>query len=174
MVTVPDAAFATTSAQLFDVHALGFPASPFTCDDRYVDLIRFPARATMRLEKAVGGTEQATRALTGGKSVGRATPFSRYIGTLAEFNGAHLTADVIDQGRRIVLATDTKPGDERFVRTGRGRWKYEIPFDQAQGIIELDMEAKWNGLNLRPGRSSPPGAAGTARARPAALESPHG
>ena len=212
VVTVPDAAFATTPAQLFDVHALGFPASPFTRDDPYVDVIRFQARASMRLENAIGGVDQTTRALTGGpfvdrppftgtgfapvpghivpvwwmrhtrlapgtelvrvfadgsstvlavfpniadgwmvdgKSVGRSTPFSRYTGTLAEFNGVHLTADVIDQGRRIVLATDTKPGDERFVRTGRGMWKYEIPFDEATGVLELDMEANWNGLNLR-------------------------
>lgn len=212
VVAVPDAAFATTPAQLFDVHALGFPGSPFSPDDPYVDVIRFPARASMRLENAVGGVDQATRALTGGPfvdrppftgtgfapvaghivpvwwmrhtrlvpdthlvrvfadgtstelavfpniadgwmvdgaSVGRSTPFSRYIGTLAEWNGVHLTADVIDQGRRIVLATHSQPTDERFVRTGRGMWKHEIPFDEAQGVLELDMEANWNGLNLR-------------------------
>ena len=212
VVTAADAAFATTPAQLFDVHALGFPGSPFSPDDPYVDVIRFPARATMRLENAIGGIDQATRERTGGPfvdrppftgtgfaavaghivpvwwmrhtrlapgtrlvrmfadgtstelavfaniadgwmvdgaSVGRSTPFSRYIGTLAEFNGVHLTADVIDQGRRIVLATHSQPTDERFVRTGRGMWKYEIPFDEAQGVIELDMEGNWNGLNLR-------------------------
>lgn len=199
VVAAADAAFATTPAQLFDVHALGFPGSPFSPDDPHVDVIRFPARATMRLENAIGGVDQKTRALTGGPfvdrppfkgtgfapvpghivpvwwmrhtrvvpntqlvrvfadgtekllavftniadgwmvdgaSVGRSTPFSRHVGTLAKWNGMHLTADVIDQGRRIVLATDTKPTDERFVRTGRGMWKYEIPFEEAEEVID--------------------------------------
>jgi len=212
VVAAADAAFATTPAQLFDVHALGFPGSPFSPDDPHVDVIRFPARATMRLENAIGGVDQKTRALTGGPfvdrppfkgtgfapvpghivpvwwmrhtrvvpntqlvrvfadgtekllavftniadgwmvdgaSVGRSTPFSRHVGTLAKWNGMHLTADVIDQGRRIVLATDTKPTDERFVRTGRGMWKYEIPFEEAEEVMELDIEAVWNGLELR-------------------------
>jgi hypothetical protein len=212
VVEAATVAFATTPAQLFDVHALGFPGSPFSPDDPFVDVIRFPARATFRLEKAIGGVDQATRALTGGpfvdrppfkgtgfapvaghivpvwwmrhtrvvpntqlvrvfadgtekllavfaniadgwlvdgESVGRATPFSRHVGTLAEWNGLYLTADVIDQGRRIVLATHSQPSDERFVRTGRGMWKYEIPFEEATEVMELDIEAVWNGLELR-------------------------
>jgi hypothetical protein len=212
VVTAEDAAFATTPAQLFEVHALGFPGSPFSPADPYIDVLRFPARSTLRLENATGGVDQATRALTGGlfvdrppftgtgfapvaghivpvwwmrhtrvvpdsqlvrvfadgtstllavfpniadgwtvdgASVGRSTPFSRHVGTLAEWDGVYLTADVIDQGRRIVLATHSKPTDERFVRTGRGMWKYEIPFEEATVVVELDVEAVWNGLELR-------------------------
>ena len=212
VVEAATVAFATTPAQLFDVHALGFPGSPFSPDDPFVDVIRFPARATMRLESAIGGVDQKTRALTGGPfvdrppfkgtgfapvaghivpvwwmrhtrvvpntqlvrvfadgtekllavfpniadgwmvdgvSVGRSTPFSRHVGTLAKWNDVYLTADVIDQGRRIVLATHSQPTDERFVRTGRGMWKYEIPFEEAAEVMELDIEAVWNGLELR-------------------------
>jgi len=212
VVEAATVAFATTPAQLFDVHALGFPGSPFSPDDPFVDVIRFPARATMRLENAIGGVDQKTRALTGGPfvdrlpfkgtgfapvaghivpvwwmrhtrvvpntqlvrvfadgtekllavfpniadgwmvdgvSVGRSTPFSRHVGTLAKWNDVYLTADVIDQGRRIVLATHSQPTDERFVRTGRGMWKYEIPFEEAAEVMELDIEAVWNGLELR-------------------------
>jgi hypothetical protein len=212
VVEASTVAFATTPAQLFDVHALGFPGSPFSPDDPFVDVIRFPARATMRLENATGGVDQKTRALTGGpfvdrppfkgtgfapvaghivpvwwmrhtrvvpntqlvrvfadgtekllavfaniadgwlvdgESVGRSTPFSRHVGTLAKWNDMYLTADVVDQGRRIVLATHSQPSDERFVRTGRGMWKYEIPFEEAEEVMELDIEAVWNGLELR-------------------------
>lgn len=212
VVTAADAAFATTPAQLFDVHALGFPGSPFTPEDPFIDLIRFPSRATMRLENATGGVDQTTRALTGGAfvdrppftgtgfapvaghivpvwwmrhtrlvpdtelvrvfadgtekllavfpniadgwvvdgaSVGRSTPFSRHVGTLAQWNGMYLTADVIDQGRRIVLAMHAQPADERFERNGHGMWKYEIPFEEATEVMELDVETVWNGLELR-------------------------
>jgi len=196
VVEAATVAFATTPAQLFDVHALGFPGSPFSPEDPFVDVIRFPARATMRLENATGGVDQATRALTGGpfvdrppftgtgfapvpghivpvwwmrhtrvvpntqlvrvfadgtdgEPVGRSTPFSRHVGTLAKWNDMYLTADVIDQGRRIVLATHSEPTDERFVRTGRGMWKYVIPFEEADEVMELDIEAVWNGLELR-------------------------
>jgi hypothetical protein len=84
-----------------------------------------------------------------GASVGRATPFSRHVGTLAQWNGMYLTADVIDQGRRIVLAMHAQPADERFERNSHGMWKYEIPFEEATEVMELDIETVWNGLELR-------------------------
>jgi len=212
VVSAADAAFATTPEQLFDVHALGFPGSPFSPADPFVDVIRFEARATLRLENATGGVDQASRALTGGPFVDR-PPFTgtgfapvsghivpvwwmrhtrlvpgtelvrvfadgtatvlaefvniadgwvadgvpvartsalpRHVGTLAQWNGAYLTADVIDQGRRIVLASQTQPTDERFVSTGTGLWKHEIPFEEADAVLELDVQANWNGLELR-------------------------
>lgn len=70
-----DVATADTPAELFEAHALGFPGSPFSADMPSVHLIRFPATPQLRFEDAVGGTDAATAALTGGPFVDR-PPFT--------------------------------------------------------------------------------------------------
>lgn len=70
-----DVATADTPAELFEAHALGFPGSPFSADMPSVHLLRFPATPQLRFEDAVGGTDAATAALTGGPFVDR-PPFT--------------------------------------------------------------------------------------------------
>ena len=41
VVRAADVAFATTPTQLFEVHGLGYPGSPFRRDDPYIDVLRF-------------------------------------------------------------------------------------------------------------------------------------
>ncbi len=41
VVRAADVAFATTPAQLFEVHGLGYPGSPFRRADPYIDVLRF-------------------------------------------------------------------------------------------------------------------------------------
>ncbi|MFI2753847.1 hypothetical protein ACGIF2_10470 [Cellulomonas sp. P22] len=75
VVRAADVAFATTPAQLFVAHGLGFPATPFGPDAPHVDVLRFPAAAQLRFEDAVGGTDEASRRRTGGSFVDR-PPFT--------------------------------------------------------------------------------------------------
>lgn len=70
-----DVAAARTPAELFEAHALGFPGAPFSADMPSVHLLRFPATAQLRFEDAVGGTDNASAALTGGSFVDR-PPFT--------------------------------------------------------------------------------------------------
>lgn len=70
-----DVATADTPAALFEAHALGFPGSPFAPDMASVHLVRFPATPQLRFEDAIGGTDRATAALTGGPFVER-PPFT--------------------------------------------------------------------------------------------------
>ena len=75
VVRADDVAWATTPADLFHAHGLGFAGSPFRADDPYIDVLRFPVTAQLRLENATGGTDAATQALTGGPFIDRA-PFT--------------------------------------------------------------------------------------------------
>ncbi|ANG84390.1 hypothetical protein [Microbacterium aurantiacum] len=54
VVRAADAAWAKTPRQLFDVHGLGFPGSPFTAESTAVDVLRFPASPYARLINATG------------------------------------------------------------------------------------------------------------------------
>ncbi|KRD43387.1 hypothetical protein ASE38_03790 [Cellulomonas sp. Root930] len=71
VVRAEDVAWATTPADLFEAHGLGFPGSPFTADAPHVDVLRFPATPQLRFENATGGPDQKTRELTGGPFVDR-------------------------------------------------------------------------------------------------------
>lgn len=75
VVAASDVAWATTSADLFVAHGLGFPGSPVTPDAPHVDVLRFEPVATSRTVAATGGVDQETRRLTGGTFVDR-PPFT--------------------------------------------------------------------------------------------------
>lgn len=55
VVRAADVAWATTPAQVFDAHGLGFPGSPFSPQSTAVDVLRFPATPFTRLINATGG-----------------------------------------------------------------------------------------------------------------------
>lgn len=211
-VQAGDVAFATTPAQLFEIHGLGYPGSPFSASDPYLDVLRFPSTPTQQLVNAIGGIDQATRSMTDGPFVDRApftgtgfatagerivplwwlthtrlapdsvlvrifadgssqelarypdvghgwvvdglavarrSPRSRFVGTLASFNQAYYLADVLDGGTRIALAMDEQPADPLFAQTAPGKWRREIARAEAGDILELNVEASWNGLRLR-------------------------
>ncbi|WP_456844332.1 hypothetical protein [Cellulomonas sp. P5_C6] len=75
VVRADDVAWATTPAEVFAAHGLGFPGTPFAPDAPHVDVLRFPATAQLRFENATGGTDAETRALTGGPFLDR-PPFT--------------------------------------------------------------------------------------------------
>ena len=65
-----DAEYATSPAQLYRLHALGYAGSPFSPDEA-IDVLIFPTAPGMRLEDAVGGTERSELAKTGGAFLDR-------------------------------------------------------------------------------------------------------
>ena len=54
VVTASDAAWARTPAELFEVHGLGFPGSPFSASSGAIDVLRFQASPFTRLVNATG------------------------------------------------------------------------------------------------------------------------
>ena len=70
-----DVAAARTPAQIFEAHGLGFPDSPFSPGMLSIHVVRFPATPQLRFEDAIGGTDNATAALTGGPFIDR-PPFT--------------------------------------------------------------------------------------------------
>jgi hypothetical protein len=74
-VPVDAADWARTPADLFIVHALGFPGSPIGPDADHVDVLRMPVTAQLQVEDAIGGTDATTRAITGGPFIDR-PPFT--------------------------------------------------------------------------------------------------
>lgn len=54
VVDASDAAWATTPAQLVQVHGLDFPGSPYAADPDFVDVIRFPATSGTPVIPALG------------------------------------------------------------------------------------------------------------------------
>lgn len=75
VVRAVDVQHATTPAAVFEAHGLGFPGSPFDPRAEHVDVLRFPATPQLRFEDAVGGTDEETRAKTGGPFIDR-PPFT--------------------------------------------------------------------------------------------------
>lgn len=75
VVPADSVAYARTPRELFDAHGLGFPGTPFSVDAPFVDVLRFPSSPQLRFENAIGGTDEATRRLTGGKFIDR-EPFT--------------------------------------------------------------------------------------------------
>lgn len=55
VVRAADVAWATTPAQLFDAHGLGFPGSPFSAQSTAIDVLRFPTTPFTQLVNATGG-----------------------------------------------------------------------------------------------------------------------
>ena len=66
---------ARTPAELFVAHGLGFPGSPVSPADPFLDVLRFEPTPQLRFENATGGTTEAERQLTGGAFVDR-PPFT--------------------------------------------------------------------------------------------------
>jgi hypothetical protein len=62
VLAAADVSWATTPEQLFQVHGLGFPGSPFTPTQEYMDVLRFPVTPFTQLVKATGGTEPSENA----------------------------------------------------------------------------------------------------------------
>lgn len=60
---------ATTPAELFHAHALGFPGSPFNADDGEIHVLLFPAQPQMSIEDAIGGNDKEGAGKTGGAFV---------------------------------------------------------------------------------------------------------
>ncbi len=54
VVRAADVSFATTPAQLFEVHGLGYPGSPFRPDDDHVDLLRFDSSPQLQYRDVPG------------------------------------------------------------------------------------------------------------------------
>ena len=73
---------------------------------------------------------------------------SRFVGHLVEWNGGHLSADVLDD--RAVLALEVEPRAELgFTRTAIGRWRREVPLTELGERFELHVSGRWNGLEVR-------------------------
>ena len=54
VVRAADVSFATTPAQLFEVHGLGYPGSPFRPTDDHVDLLRFESSPQLQYRDVPG------------------------------------------------------------------------------------------------------------------------
>lgn len=213
-----DVAAARTPAQLFEAHGLGFPDSPFSPDMLSIHVLRFPATPQLRFEDAIGGTDNATAALTRGPFIDR-PPFtgvgfsswsggtaplywlvrsripagaelvrfsidgssavvaryedvatgwvsgpglpplapapvppvpSPYIGLMAGFEGKRYSADLLQDGARVVLSSPVDPpASPGFVQTPLGRWRREVPLADLAELFELSMTGWINGLHMR-------------------------
>lgn len=64
-----DALEATTPADLFQAHALGFEGSPFNADDAEIHVLLFPALPQMQIEDAIGGNDKEGAERTGGSFI---------------------------------------------------------------------------------------------------------
>jgi hypothetical protein len=64
-----DALEATTPADLFQAHALGFDGSPFSADDAEIHVLLFPALPQMKIEDAIGGNDKESAEKTGGSFI---------------------------------------------------------------------------------------------------------
>ncbi len=54
VVRAEDVAFATTPAQLYEVHGLGYPGSPFSPDDEWIDVLRFDSSPQLQYRDVRG------------------------------------------------------------------------------------------------------------------------
>jgi hypothetical protein len=214
VVRVDQVDWATTPAELFEVHGLGFSGSPFTAASDHIDVLQFPATPQLRFESAVGGVNQKEREITGGTFVDR-PPFkglgfvpvtgdhivqlwwlrhsripagsrlvrfavdgsstvlahyidvghgwqsaaatvtppagpqvSRYVGPMAKWSETYLNADVRDDAV-VVVSEVEPPAQYGFARTAIGRWRREVPREELTELFELDVNARWNGLEMR-------------------------
>lgn len=59
VVNAADVSWADTTAKVHDAMGLGFPGSPLSPDDAFVDVLRFDVAPFMKLINAVGRTEQS-------------------------------------------------------------------------------------------------------------------
>lgn len=185
VVRADDVAFATTPAQLFEVHGLGYPGTPFSPYAPSIDVLRFESSPQLQYRDVPGyivplwwlrhsrippGAElvrifaDGTSILLGrygdvgtGWSVtqiGAHRPalasLSRCVGPVAKWHGAYLEADVVDDGRTVVLALANPPlAETGFQQAPSGRWFRRVPREDVTELFELDLTARWNGLHVR-------------------------
>ena len=185
VVRASDVAFATTPAQLFEVHGLGYPGSPFHRWDEHIDVLRFwsapqlqyrdvpgyivplwwlrhsriPPDAELVRVHRDGSSELLARygdigtgwtlAGHGGLRPSMAS-LSRCVGPVAKWHGAYLEADVVDEGRTVVLALANPPlAETGFEQSPAGRWFRQVPREEVSELFELDLTARWNGIAVR-------------------------
>jgi hypothetical protein len=184
VVRAEDVAFATTPAQLFEVHGLGYPGTPFSRHAPSVDILRFESSPQLQYREVPGyivplwwlrhsrltpGAE-LIRVFADGSQVllgrygdigtgwtvshlGAVAPLaslSRCVGPVARWHGAYLEADVVDEGRTVVLALGSPPlAEDGFAPTLAGRWCRRVPREDVSELFELDLTARWNGLEVR-------------------------
>lgn len=185
VVRAADVAFATTPSQLYEVHGLGYPGSPFHPSDPSIDLLRFWSAPQLQYRDVPGyivplwwlrhsripPDAELVRVYADGSSVLLArygdigtgwtrmgdddphppmSPLSRCVGPVAKWHGAYLEADVVDDGRTVVLALANPPLSESgFALSPAGRWYRRVPREEVTELFELDLTARWNGLAVR-------------------------
>ena len=182
VVRAEDVAFATTPAQLFEVHGLGYEGSPFSPYDRSIDVLRFESSPQLQYRDVPGyivplwwlrhsrippGAE-LVRIYDDGTStllarygdvgtgwtvtqLGAPRPslasLSRCVGPVAKWHGAYLEADVVDNGHTVVLALANPPlAETGFHQSPSGRWYRRVAREDVTELFELDLTARWNGL----------------------------
>jgi len=185
VVRAQDVAFATTPAQLYEVHGLGYGGSPFSPLAPYIDVLRFDSSPQLRYRDVPGYIvplwwlrhsrippeaelvrihDDGTSTLlarygdvgTGWSSTDLLGPqpalasLSRCVGPVAKWHGAYLEADVVDDGQTVVLALSSPPLVETgFERSAAGRWYRRVPRAAVTELFELDLTARWKGLDVR-------------------------
>lgn len=185
VVRAADVAFATSPEQLYEVHGLGYPGSPFSPFDEFIDVLRFesspplqyrdvpgyivplwwlrhsriPPGATLVRVHADGSSavlarygDVGTGWTLSGAAEGRAVlpSLSRCVGPVAKWHGAYLEADLVDDGRTVVLALANPPlAETGFQQSPGGRWYRRVPREAVTELFELDLTARWNGLSVR-------------------------
>lgn len=75
-------------------------------------------------------------------------PISRFVGPMAQWRGAYLSADPLGE-ELVVLAADAEPEGLGFVRTAAGRWRKVVPRSEVTELFEMSVTARWNGLEMR-------------------------
>jgi hypothetical protein len=78
------------------------------------------------------------------------TSLSRCVGPVARWHGGYLDADLIDDGRAVVLALSSPPLSEPgFEATPAGRWRRVVDRDEVSDLFELDLTGRYGGLAVR-------------------------
>ena len=185
VVRAEDVSFATTPAQLFEVHGLGHPGTPFSPCAASIDILRFESSPQLQYRDVPGyivplwwlrhsrippdaelirvfaDTTSVLLARYGhigtGWSVMRPgsdrpglPSLSRCVGPVAKWHGAYLEADVIEDDRTVVLALANPPLSETgFQQAPSGRWYRQVRREEVSELFELDLTARWNGLEVR-------------------------
>lgn len=74
---------------------------------------------------------------------------ARFVGPVAVWRGGPYAADPLDDGT-VVLATEAEPEAALgFERTDAGRWRRVVPAGEVAELFELNVTARWNGLEMR-------------------------
>lgn len=81
----------------------------------------------------------------------RPVPPSFLAGWRATWRGEEFSADLLEEGHKVVLASAVEPraGLDGFVRTARGVWRAEVPLAEISDIYELFVSCLYQGLEFR-------------------------